>query len=96
MSWQEYMSYEPLNVKERPAAALAVTVESDIDRVSALLSGIKGGWQQAAGSALARAANAGKTEAKKAVTEQYALSASLSTAQRMSTISTVRQMARSR
>ena len=76
MSWQEYVSYEPLNVTERPAAALAVTVESDIDRVSALLSGIKGGWQQAVGSALARAANAGKTEAKKAVTEQYALSAS--------------------
>ena len=40
MSWQEYVSYEPLNVKERPAAALAVTVESDIFRVSALLSGI--------------------------------------------------------
>ena len=76
MSWQEYTSYEPLTIKERPVDALAVSVESDIGRVAAILSGIKGGWQQAIGSALSRAANAGKTEAKKAVTEQYTLSKS--------------------
>lgn len=49
-------------------------VEEDIPRVQKLLAGIKGGWQKAVGSAISRAASAGKTEAKRAVTSEYAIS----------------------
>ena len=41
-----------------------------------MLSGIPGGANRAVGSALARAAAAGKTVAKRAVTQEYAISSS--------------------
>lgn len=50
--------------------------ESGLDRVMKILAGVKGGAYQAVGSALSRAAASGKTVAKKAVTEEYALSGS--------------------
>lgn len=50
--------------------------EDSLDRIRKVLAGINGGWQKAVGSALARAAAAGKTVAKKAVTEEYAISQS--------------------
>ena len=50
------------------AAGIAVDIaEEGFDRVSALLAGIPGGANRAVGSALARAAAAGKTVAKRAV-----------------------------
>ena len=52
------------------------TVEDSLDRVQKLLAGISGGWQQAVGSAISRAANAGKTEVKRTVTEEYAINQS--------------------
>lgn len=55
---------------------LAVEVEGDIDRVSSLLAGISGGVYKAVGSALTRAAAAGKTAAKGAVTKEYTVSQS--------------------
>ena len=76
MSWQEYMSYEPLDIKSRPFNAIEVEVESNFDRITALLAGIPGGANRAVGSALARAAAAGKTVAKRAVTQEYAISSS--------------------
>lgn len=58
-------------------AGIAVDIaEEGFDRVSAILSGIPGGANRAVGSALARAAAAGKTEAKRAVTQEYAISSS--------------------
>ena len=58
-------------------AGLAVDIaEEGFDRVAALLSGIPGGANKAVGSALARAAAAGKTVAKRAVTQEYAISSS--------------------
>lgn len=48
--------------------------ESSLDRVQKVLAGISGGWQKAVGSALSRAAAAGKTVAKKAVTQEYTIS----------------------
>lgn len=50
--------------------------EDSIDRVTGLLAGISGGVYKAVGSALARAAAAGKTEAKRPVTQEYAISQS--------------------
>ena len=59
------------------AAGIAVDIaEEGFDRVSAILSGIPGGANRAVGSALARAAAAGKTVAKRAVTQEYAISSS--------------------
>ena len=59
------------------AAGIAVDIaEEGFDRVSALLAGIPGGANRAVGSALARAAAAGKTVAKRAVTQEYAISSS--------------------
>ena len=56
-------------------AGIAVDIaEEGFDRVSAILSGIPGGANRAVGSALARAAAAGKTVAKRAVTQEYAIS----------------------
>ena len=49
-------------------------VEEGIPRVQKILAGINGGWQKAVGSAITRAASAGKTEAKKAVTSEYLIS----------------------
>ncbi len=51
-------------------------VEDSLSRVQKLLAGISGGWQQAVGSAISRAASAGKTEAKSAVSGEYAISQS--------------------
>lgn len=54
------------------AAGITVDIaEEGFDRVSALLAGIPGGANRAVGSALARAAAAGKTVAKRAVTQEY-------------------------
>lgn len=59
------------------AAGITVDIaEEGFDRVSALLAGIPGGTNRAVGSALARAAAAGKTVAKRAVTQEYAISSS--------------------
>ena len=59
------------------AAGITVDIaEEGFDRVSALLAGIPGGANRAVGSALARAAAAGKTVAKRAVTQEYAISGS--------------------
>lgn len=55
---------------------ISATVEDDLDRVTALLAGIKGGVYQAVGSALKRAADTGKTAVKKAVTQEYTISQS--------------------
>lgn len=58
-------------------AGIAVDIaEEGFDRVSALLAGIPGGANRAVGSALARAAAAGNTVAKRAVTQEYAISSS--------------------
>lgn len=76
MSWQEYTPYEPLDIKNRSFGAIEVEVESNFDRITALLAGIPGGANRAVGSALARAAAAGKTVAKRAVTQEYAISGS--------------------
>lgn len=58
-------------------AGLTVDVaESSLGRVTAILAGISGGVYKAVGSALKRAADAGKTGAKKAVTSEYAITQS--------------------
>lgn len=51
-------------------------VEGSLSRAQKVLAGISGGWQKAVGSAISRAAAAGKTEAKSAVTAEYAISQS--------------------
>ena len=51
-------------------------VESSLSRTSKLLAGISDGLYKAVGSALQRAAATGKTAAKKAVTDEYAISQS--------------------
>ena len=62
---------------EAAYAGLTVDIaENGMDRVTKLLAGIHGGVHRAVGSALARAAASGKTAAKRAVTEEYALSQS--------------------
>ncbi len=48
--------------------------EESLERVQKMLAGIRGGWQKAVGSALARAAASGKTATKKAVTAEYTIS----------------------
>lgn len=52
------------------------SVEGSMDKVSKLLAGFRGGVYKAVGSALARAAQVGKTTAKGAVTQEYTLSQS--------------------
>ena len=52
-------------------------VEEGLPRIQKVLAGVNGGWQRAVGSAIARAASAGKTEVKRAVTSEYAISQSL-------------------
>lgn len=67
------------NTDSRHAVYAGLTmeiVEDSIDRVTGLLAGISGGVYKAVGSALARAAAAGKTEAKHPVTQEYAISQS--------------------
>lgn len=51
-------------------------VEDSLDRVTDLLDGIEHGVKKAVGSALKRAAQAGRTEAKRPVTQEYAISQS--------------------
>ena len=50
--------------------------EDSLDKVSKLLAGISGGVYKAVGSALTRAAAAGRTAAKQPVTREYAISQS--------------------
>lgn len=50
--------------------------EDSLDKVSRLLAGISGGVYKAVGSALTRAASAGRTAAKQPVTREYAISQS--------------------
>ena len=50
--------------------------EDSLDRATKLLAGISGGVYKAVGSALSRAAAAGKTAAKGAVTKEYTISQS--------------------
>lgn len=50
--------------------------EDSLDKVSKLLAGISGGVYKAVGSALTRAAAAGRTAAKQPVTKEYAISQS--------------------
>lgn len=58
-------------------AGLTVDIAEDsLDRVTKLLAGISGGVYKAVGSALTRAAAAGKTAAKQPVTREYAISQS--------------------
>lgn len=47
-----------------------------LERVTNLLAGISGGAYKAVGSALKRAADSGKTVAKRAVTKEYTISQS--------------------
>ena len=51
-----------------------VLAEESFGRAEALLNGIPGGVYKAVGSVLTRAASAGKTEAKRAVTQEYTIS----------------------
>lgn len=58
-------------------AGIAVDIAEDsLDRVTKLLAGINGGAKKAVGSALARAAAAGKTAVKRPITQDYAISQS--------------------
>ena len=58
-------------------AGLTVDIAEDsLDRVTKLLAGISGGVYKAVGSALTRAAAAGKTAAKQPVTREYSISQS--------------------
>ena len=64
------------NEKTKHAVYAGIVVdvaEADLDRVQKLLAGITGGWQKAVGSALSRAAAAGRTEAKRPVLAEYAI-----------------------
>ena len=64
------------NEKTKHAVYAGITVdiaEDSLDRVQKLLAGISGGWQKAVGSALSRAAAAGRTEAKKPILAEYAI-----------------------
>ena len=45
--------------------------EEGLDRVTQLLAGLRGGAYKAMGSALARAANSGKTVAKREASKKY-------------------------
>lgn len=67
------------NEKTKHAVYAGITVdiaEDSLDRVQKLLAGISGGWQKAVGSALSRAAAAGRTEAKKPILAEYAINQS--------------------
>ena len=58
-------------------AGLTVDIAEDsLDRVTKLLAGISGGVYKAVGSALTRAAAAGRTAAKQPVTREYSISQS--------------------
>ena len=58
-------------------AGLVVDIAEDsLDKASRLLAGIRGGVYKAVGSALSRAAAAGRTAAKEPVTKEYTISQS--------------------
>ena len=59
-----------------PAGITVDVAEDSLDRVANLLVDIHGGIYKAVGSALTRAASAGKTVAKRSVTKEYAISQS--------------------
>ena len=54
--------------------AIVDVVEEGLPRIQKILSGVRGGWQKAVGSALARAAASGKTEIKRAIADEYTIS----------------------
>ena len=51
-----------------------VIAEDSVGKAEAILNGVRHGARRAIGSALARAASAGKTEAKRAVSREYTIS----------------------
>ena len=59
-----------------PAGITVDVAEDSLDRVANLLVDIHGGIYKAVGSALTRAASAGKTVAKRSVTKEYAINQS--------------------
>ena len=59
-----------------PAGITVDIAEDSLDRVANLLVDIHGGIYKAVGSALTRAASAGKTVAKRSVTKEYAINQS--------------------
>lgn len=64
-------------VQHSTYAGLTVDIaEESLDRVTKLLAGISGGVYKAVGSALTRAAAAGKTAAKEPITREYSISQS--------------------
>ncbi len=58
------------------SGSVDVIAEESFGRAEALLNGIPGGVYKAVGSALTRAASVGKTEAKRAVAQEYTISPS--------------------
>ena len=71
----------PLYIEEaQPGDVLRVKIltidiaEEGLDRVTQLLAGLRGGAYKAMGSALARAANSGKTVAKREASKKYTIS----------------------
>lgn len=58
-------------------SGVEVNAEESLKRAELILAGIKGGAKKAVGSALTRAASAGKTEVKKIITQEYNISAGL-------------------
>lgn len=63
------------NYAKLAGVVVDVTAES-LDRATRLLAGISGGVYKVVGSSLKRAADSGKTVAKRAVTKEYAISQS--------------------
>ncbi|MDE6837191.1 MAG: hypothetical protein K2P33_02210 [Acutalibacter sp.] len=55
------------------SGSVDVLAEENFSKAEALLNGIPGGVYKAVGSALTRAASAGKTEAKRAVAQEYTI-----------------------
>ncbi len=55
------------------SGSVDVMAEETFGKAEALLNGIPGGVYKAVGSALTRAADAGKTEAKRAVSQEYTI-----------------------
>ncbi len=70
----DYINYSGTGRSDFPSDIVTITVEADLDRVSALLAGVSHGVDKAVGSALKRAAAVGKTIAKQYVTKEYILS----------------------
>lgn len=66
-SWSSHAVYAGVTVD---------VAENSLDRATKLLAGINGGVYKAVGSALTRAAAAGKTAVKKPITGEYAISQS--------------------